>query len=76
MWTQYFGFKVTTKLQAELSRRIGDDQKEWVMGLGEDSELESEFQRSELIDCFTAHQHRKALEPRNVAKYDMIKIRR
>jgi len=30
-----------------------------------------------LIDCFTAHHHRTAiLVPRNVAKYDMIKIRR
>jgi len=34
--------KLTTELQPELSRRIGDDRKEWAMELGEDSELESE----------------------------------
>jgi len=42
MWTQYLGFKVDTELQADLSRRIDDDRKEWAMGLVEDSVLEFE----------------------------------
>jgi len=45
--------ELTTELQAVLSRRIGDDRKEWIMGLGEDSELESESQRSESEFCKT-----------------------
>jgi len=42
---------MTTELQAELNRRLGDDRKEWEMVLGENSELESESQRSKSKSC-------------------------